>query len=103
MILALCLPPQELLTNRYDVKKLWHFSPIAYANKVKTPTLIMQGEWDTRTPIGQGEEFFSALAENGVETEMSRYPQSWHGVSRDGLPNLRIERIKETRRWWDKH
>lgn len=95
--------PQELLTDRYDVKKLWKLSPMAYANKVKTPTLIMQGEWDTRTPIGQGEEFFSALVENGVDAQMARYPQSWHGVSREGLPNLRIERIKETRSWWDKH
>lgn len=95
--------PQELLTNRFDVKTLWKFSPLAYADKVKTPTLIMQGEWDTRTPIGQGEEFFSALVENGTESQMSRYPQSWHGVSREGLPNLRIKRIKETRNWWDKH
>jgi acylaminoacyl-peptidase len=95
--------PQELKTNRYDVATLWKFSPLAYAKNVKTPTLIMQGEWDTRTPIGQGEEFFSALVENGVEAEMARYPQSWHGVSRNGLPNLRVERIKETRRWWDKH
>lgn len=95
--------PQEMQTNRYDVEKLWRFSPMAYAEHVQTPTLIMQGEWDTRCPIGQGEEFFSALVENGTEAEMSRYPQSWHGVSRNGLPNLRVERIKETRSWWDKH
>lgn len=95
--------PQEMQTNRYDVDKLWKFSPLAYAENVKTPTLIMQGEWDTRCPIGQGEEFFSALVENGVEAQMSRYPQSWHGVSRNGLPNLRVDRIKETRSWWDKH
>jgi len=95
--------PQELKTDRYDIETLWKYSPLAYAKKVKTPTLVMQGEWDTRTPIGQGEEFFSALVENGTEAEMSRYPQSWHGVSRNGLPNLRVERIKETRSWWDKH
>ncbi len=71
--------PQEMGTDRYDVQTLWKFSPLAYAKNVTTPTLIMQGEWDTRTPIGQGEEFFSALIENGTEAEMSRYPQSWHG------------------------
>lgn len=95
--------PQELKIDRFDVDTLWKYSPLAYANKVKTSTLVMQGEWDTRTPIGQGEELFSALVENSTEAEMPRYPQSWHGVSRNGLPNLRIARIKETRSWWDKH
>lgn len=95
--------PQEMLTDRFDTKTLWEKSPVAYANKATTPTLVMQGEWDTRTPIGQGEEFYSALIESGIEAEMSRYPQSWHGVSREGLPSLRVRRIAETREWWDQH
>lgn len=95
--------PQELKLSRYDVQKLWDCSPVAYAQNVKTPTLIIQGEWDVRTPIGQGEEFFTALLENGTKTEMSRHPQSWHAMSRLGLPNLRIERIRETRAWWDRN
>lgn len=95
--------PQELQCSRFDAETLWRISPVAYAKNVKTPTLIIQGEWDARTPVGQAEEFFTALAENGTETVLSRHPQSWHAMSRLGLPNLRIERIKETCEWWQRH
>jgi len=59
-----------------------HFqrSPIAHAGKARTPTLLIAGVRDRCTPPGQAEEFFNALRENGVETELVIYPEEGHGV-----------------------
>jgi dipeptidyl aminopeptidase/acylaminoacyl peptidase len=59
---------------------LWERSPLRYANKVKTPTLILHGENDNDVPIGEAEQFFIALKDVGVETVLVRYPREGHGL-----------------------
>lgn len=49
-------------------------SPSTHIHKAVTPTLIVHGEADERCPIGQGEQMFMSLKQNGVETEFARYP-----------------------------
>ncbi|WP_146627058.1 alpha/beta hydrolase family protein, partial [Oenococcus oeni] len=73
------------------------------AKNVKTPLLIQHGEWDMRCPIEQSEQFYTALKQNGNETKFIRYPQSFHGISRDGLPSLRIKRLFDIQAWIDPH
>ena len=78
-------------------------SPIKYANKVKTPTLIVQSEEDHRTPIADAEQWFMALQKLGVPSELARYPRSSHGLSRTGEPWLlvdRLERIRSSFQYW---
>ena len=94
---------QELLAQTNAVATLWHFSPLAYADHVTTPTLLMSSEWDKRCPISQGEEFYSALKHRHVAVEMTRFPQSWHAMEEFGLPNLRVKWMAETQRWLDAH
>lgn len=86
-----------------NIDLLWQFSPLKYIDNVKTPTLILHGEEDLRCPIGQGEEFYTALKLHGVDTKMIRFPQSNHELSRSGLPNLRIARMAAIREWFDAH
>jgi len=57
-------------------------SPIVFAHRAKTPTLITAGLQDRCTPPGQAEEFFAALQEAGVESELVLYPEEGHGVRR---------------------
>ncbi len=54
-------------------------SPMRYADKVVTPTLVLHGEADARVPISQGYELYNALKRRGVETEMVVYPRQPHG------------------------
>jgi len=54
-------------------------SPISYAYRVTTPTLILHGESDERVPISQGYEMYHALKKRGVETKMVVYPRTPHG------------------------
>jgi dipeptidyl aminopeptidase/acylaminoacyl peptidase len=55
-------------------------SPIAFAHRVRTPTLLTAGSVDRCTPPGQAREFYQALVEAGVETELAIYPGEGHGV-----------------------
>ena len=75
-------------------------SPIARVEHVDTPTLIIHGENDYRTPIGDGEKWFMALKKRGVPTEMVRYPRSSHGLSRSGEPWLLVDRLERIRSWF---
>ena len=75
-------------------------SPIAWVEGVRAPTLIIHGENDYRTPIGDGEKWFMALRKRGVPTELVRYPRSSHGLSRTGEPWLLVDRLERIRSWF---
>lgn len=96
----------ELGLDLYDkggLEEYWRRSPLAYAKNVKTPLLIQHGEWDMRCPIEQSEQFYTAVKQNGNETKFIRYPQSFHGISRSGLPSLRLKRLADIEAWLDSH
>lgn len=91
--------------GRYEqIEPLWRQSPIAYFEGVKTPTLVIHSEGDLRCNVEQGEQVFTALQQEGVDSRFVRYPQStFHGMSRSGPPDLRIHRLHEILNWWSKH
>ncbi|WP_252903930.1 alpha/beta hydrolase family protein [Secundilactobacillus oryzae] len=97
---------QELRADLFEeggVEKYWKMSPLAYAHNVKTPLRLLHGEWDMRCPIGQSEEFYTAVKQTGTDVDFIRYPQAFHGVSRDGFPNLRLQRIKDMDEWFSRY
>lgn len=55
-------------------------SPVLQAEKVTTPVLLTSGRHDRATPVGQAVEFYRALREHGVPSEVVVYPQEGHGV-----------------------
>jgi dipeptidyl aminopeptidase/acylaminoacyl peptidase len=55
-------------------------SPLMYVGHVTTPTLIMTGELDRRTPIPQSEEYYAALKMRGVPTTLLRFAGEYHGT-----------------------
>jgi dipeptidyl aminopeptidase/acylaminoacyl peptidase len=55
-------------------------SPLMHVGKVTTPTLLMTGELDLRTPMGQTEEYFQALNAVGVEAVLVRFNDEYHGT-----------------------
>ncbi len=97
---------QELLDDKppfEDLDKYWNHSPIKYIGNAKTPTLVIHSENDLRCPIEQGEQVFVALKTLGVDTEMVRFPNEFHGLSRNGRTDRRIVRLKHILRWFDKY
>lgn len=78
-------------------------SPISYAKNIKIPTLILHSENDYRCPIEQGEQLFSALKRNKVESAMIRFPNEGHELSRSGKPIHRQQRFDFIIDWHKKH
>jgi dipeptidyl aminopeptidase/acylaminoacyl peptidase len=68
---------------------------------VKTPTLLMTGEQDFRTPISQAEEFYAALKLLNVESTIVRFPEEPHGLSR--RPSHQIAKVLYVSGWFEKH
>ena len=63
-----------------DPKKWLDHSPLMYVKNVRTPTLVLCGELDLRTPIGQAEEYYQALKQLGVPTALLRFNGEYHGT-----------------------
>ncbi|HEY6490512.1 MAG: prolyl oligopeptidase family serine peptidase [Terracidiphilus sp.] len=57
----------------------WRQSPLAGAAKAKTPFLLLQGQSDSTDPLGQAEEMYRALRQEGVPVELVTYPREDHG------------------------
>jgi dipeptidyl aminopeptidase/acylaminoacyl peptidase len=76
-------------------------SPLMYVGNVKTPTMLMTGVNDLRTPISQTEEFYEALKVRKVPTAMIRFNDEWHGTS--SKPSNFIRTQLYLREWFQKH
>jgi len=86
-----------------DHEALWEMSPLAHAENANTPLLVIHGEEDLRCPQEQGEQMYIAMKKQRVETRFVTFPKSSHGLSRNGLPNLRMERLDEIVHWFKEH
>jgi len=97
---------QQELNNKApfeDLQYYWDRSPIAHIGNARTPTLVMHNEMDLRCPIEQGEQVFVALKRLGVDTEFVRFPEEFHGLSRNGRTDRRIQRLNHLARWFKKY
>ncbi len=75
-------------------------SPLMYVGNVKTPTMLMTGVNDLRTPMPQTEEFYEALKIMRVPTAMVRFNNEWHGTSSTPSNFLRSQAF--LRSWFEK-
>ncbi|MFY0651501.1 MAG: S9 family peptidase [Cyclobacteriaceae bacterium] len=76
-------------------------SPISYVGNVKTPTMVLTGEEDFRTPIAESEQFYAALKLEKVETAMVRIPRASHGIA--NKPSNLIAKLASILAWFDKY
>jgi dipeptidyl aminopeptidase/acylaminoacyl peptidase len=76
-------------------------SPLMYVGNVKTPTMLMTGVMDLRTPMTQTEEYYQALKLRKVPTAMIRFNEEWHGTSSKPSNFLRTQLY--LRSWFEKH
>ncbi len=74
-------------------------SPLNYVGNVKTPTMVMTGEADLRTPMGQSEEYYRALKMLKKETLLVRMPEEFHGWRR---PSHQLLQQLYLQAWFEK-
>jgi dipeptidyl aminopeptidase/acylaminoacyl peptidase len=76
-----------LFTSRYWFEKLpwedpqayWSRSPLSLAGNIRTPTLVVVGSEDYRTPVSEAEQLYAALQIQGVPTALVKVPGASHG------------------------
>jgi dipeptidyl aminopeptidase/acylaminoacyl peptidase len=85
-----------------NYEEYWKYSPLRYASKVKTPTLVLHSDNDYRVPIEQGEQWFRALQHFGVTSELVMFPRENHNLTRTGEPKHLVESINWQCYWFDR-
>jgi dipeptidyl aminopeptidase/acylaminoacyl peptidase len=99
----------ELIEGEFDgrpwesYEQLWQHSPLAYAEQIRTPLMIIHSEQDFRVPIPEAENLFLALRWLKREVEFVRYPREGHELSRSGEPRHRVDRLNRIIDWFDKN
>ena len=79
-------------------------SPITYVGNVTTPTMLMTGEIDLRTPIEETEQYYRALKLRKIDTVMVRIADEYHGFNATPRhPSNRLQQILYLRGWFEKY
>ena len=79
----------------------WDFSPLSLVGNVNTPTMIITGEEDLRTPLSESYQMYHALKMRGIATAVIRLPGASHDMSR--RPSQLMAKIANVVAWFDKY
>lgn len=84
-----------------DPMAYWERSPLALVGNVTTPTMLMTGEEDWRTPMSESEQYYQALKLRGIDTALVRVPERSHNlVSR---PSHLIAKAANIIAWFERY
>lgn len=81
--------------------KLWQRSPLSLVGNVKTPTMLLTGEADHRTPISETEQYYQALKLQGIDAAMVRIPGASHGIA--SRPSRLIQKVGNIVAWFERY
>lgn len=79
----------------------WKLSPLAYVGNVTTPTMLITGESDYRTPISETEQYYTALKLHRVDSAMIRIPGASHGIG--ARPSETLAQVLNTLGWFERY
>jgi dipeptidyl aminopeptidase/acylaminoacyl peptidase len=85
-----------------DPQGYWARSPLSLVGNVKTPTLVVVGEEDHRTPPSEAEQFFDALQLREVPTALIRVPGASHGGLAE-RPSQSAAKAQAIMAWFDRY
>ena len=79
----------------------WARSPLSLVGNVTTPTMLLTGELDLRTPMAETEQFYQALKLRKIDTQMVRMQGAYHGIV--ARPSNLIAKITYIARWFERY
>ena len=79
----------------------WSRSPLSLVGNVTTPTMLITGEEDWRTPIWEAEQYFNALQVEGVDTALVRVPGASHWI--EARPSHLIAKVNAILAWFERY
>jgi dipeptidyl aminopeptidase/acylaminoacyl peptidase len=65
--------------------------------------LVIHNEQDYRTALDQGLQFYAALRMQKKPAKLAVFPDSSHGMSREGRPSQRVARLKLIGEWFEEY
>jgi dipeptidyl aminopeptidase/acylaminoacyl peptidase len=80
----------------------WQHSPLSFAGCVSTPTLVIVGDQDYRTPVSDAEQYFAALQLREVPTELIKVPGASHG-GLAGRPSQSAAKASAILSWFERY
>ncbi len=84
-----------------DPDQYWQHSPLSLVGNVTTPTMLLTGEDDYRTPMSESEQFYIALKLQKVDSVLVRIPGASHGIATK--PSNLIAKADNIIAWFNKH
>ncbi|HHL32196.1 MAG TPA: S9 family peptidase, partial [Oceanospirillales bacterium] len=84
-----------------DPESYFKRSPLSLVGNVKTPTMLLAGDQDFRTPISESEQFYAALKLQKIDSAMVRIPGASHGIA--ARPSNLIAKVAAILAWFEKH
>ena len=85
-----------------DPMSYWNRSPLSLVGNVKTPTMVVVGSEDFRTPVSESEQYYAALQIRGVPTALVKVPGASHGGF-TARPSQSAAKASAILAWFDKY
>ena len=85
-----------------DPMSYWNRSPLSLVGNVSTPTLVVVGSQDYRTPVSEAEQYYAALQIRGVPTALVKVPGANHHLLA-GRPSQSAAKAAAILAWFDKY
>lgn len=79
----------------------WARSPLSLVGNVTTPTMLLTGEQDYRTPISESEQYYQALKLRGIDTALVRIPGASHGIT--SRPSRLMAKVAYILAWFERY
>jgi len=88
-------PPWE------DNESYWRRSPLSLVGNVTTPTMLLTGENDHRTPMAESEQYYQALKLRKIDSALVRVPEASHGIA--ARPSHLIAKVDNILAWFARY
>ena len=79
----------------------WAFSPLSVVGDIETPTMVMVGTADLRTPLSEAKQLYHALTLRHIDTALVQIPGAYHNIS--NRPSQLIAKVINTLAWFDRY
>jgi dipeptidyl aminopeptidase/acylaminoacyl peptidase len=84
-----------------NIEGYMRFSPVSLVGNIETPTLVMVGTADMRTPLSESKQLYGALKIRGIDTALVEVPGAPHNIA--GRPSQMIAKIDHILAWFAKY
>ena len=79
----------------------WRRSPLSLVGNVTTPTMLLTGEDDLRTPMPESEQYYQSLQLRKIDSALVRVPEASHGIA--ARPSHQIAKVDNILAWFGKY